>query len=260
MRYPELGNIVEGEKVVAQYEAMLEGLDRAGIGGFLIDIDDTILDTQTVFMGIVTDTVKNISERLGLSYDLVWKIFQRENMAAYHSHHVRPDRWKGVIRGVTKEFKCGGMIDDQVDNLMRIYKTTAEWIPGARELLWAAREVGGLKVAAVTNANEAWTLQKVKLTGVEDYIDELVIVDQNRHKCWLDWQLAAHKLGLNVSSLVGIGDSVRSDIEPMLEAQLGVVIALPSPVPHFRGVFPPGVIVAENIAAVPTVLAAYDPS
>lgn len=260
MRYPELGKIVEGRQIIPEYEAMLEGLERAGIGGFLVDIDDTLIDTQEVFMRTVTDTVKNISERLSLSYDLVWRIFQRENMAAYNSHHVRPDRWKSVIRGVTKEFGCGGMIEDQIENLMRIYSIPPKWLPGARELLWAIRDVGGLKVAAVTNANEAWTKQKVRLTGVEDYIDELVIVDQNRHKCWLDWQLAARKLGLDVNSLVGIGDSVKSDIEPMVEAQLGVVVAIPSPVPHFRGVFPSGVIVAENIAAVPTVLAAYDPS
>jgi FMN phosphatase YigB (HAD superfamily) len=260
MHSPELENFLEGRKVIPEYEAMLEGLDRAGITGLVIDIDDTIIDTDSVYKRRFAEVIGCIASRLKIDYKQAAEAFERANLASFKTHHVNPNKWIKVLQDVALDFGAGNQLHDLNEVLNMIYEDDIEWLYGAREFLWAVRDVGGLKVVGLTNANKEWTRRKAKRCGLMDYMDDIRVVPADKKKSAQDWYWAARSNGLQVEQVMGIGDSINNDIKPMLEAGFGLVVALESPVTSFRGDYPKGVIQARKIGSVPTVLAAYDPS
>lgn len=253
LKEPQLVRLYDDEI----YLRMIGALDSSGIHGVALDIDDTLLDTEAVFARFVRETIVNIAAQVGQDERIVRAVFKQANTEAFAVHHVSPNRWNYVLKRVGQE-----LVDDsrafleQQHTLSRIYSTQIPWHEGARELLWAIREIAGLPITLVTNANEEWTDWKVKTMGLDQYANHVVVVDQQRKKDKRDWMWAAELMEVHPLDMLGIGDSVPSDIKPLQEIG-AMVIAIPSPVAAYRGNIG-RVTQVERISQVPAALAAFE--
>ena len=80
----------------------------------------------------------------------------------------------------------------------------------------------GIQMGIVTHANVEWTRRKFGWLGLERFLgwDDVFVVDENGHKTKESWMEAMNYFKVRPENCVVVGDSPRSDINPVCE--LGV--------------------------------------
>jgi putative hydrolase of the HAD superfamily len=95
----------------------------------------------------------------------------------------------------------------------------APLMPGALETLLALRD-RGVKLALLTKGDPAVQRRRVAHSGLGSLFDVVEIVDQKTPEAFVS---LLNKLGVPASAALSVGNSVRSDLLPSLDAGLEAV-------------------------------------
>lgn len=229
-------------------DPVLEMMKRVGIKGVLFDYDDTNCATADhigMFMGIYSREVGN---KLGIDPDVVYDLLNKHNNRYYSSLYVNPVRWIATGDAVSIELTGSKRtLKSELDILLSIFDTAPALFEGTKSVHSLLSRNGTL-IGNVTHAPERWALLKVDRHGLGGYIDSLVLADVNRAKSIEDWKKGLRKLGLKPDQVIGMGDSVKGDVVPMLELGLRGVIALPNSWSVNHAEVPAGAVQEPSIA------------
>lgn len=193
-----------------------------GIEMVLADGDDTLWKTVPIFR-----------QQMNLAYDMLaetgimsreqWKVtVEKINNELFEVHAVNPKRWKYVV----DELKTFG-IDKKMarkvrETFLKVYKTPPKFIEETENGLGFLDRVG-MRIGIVTHANTDWTWRKYKeWLRLDRFLrwDHVYTIDENGHKTVESWLKAMQYFGAKPENCAVIGDSPRSDINPVTE--LGV--------------------------------------
>ena len=218
-----------------------EKLRGLGIEAVLFDLDDTLIHTGEIFTRQRIEFVRTVSETTGIDACVLNDRIQELNDEEFLKTGVSPERWKVVLRRLSKEINDGGVVMDNLDIIMSIYQKEPRIIPGAKAILSGLRE-SNFKLGLVTHANTEWTMRKLNQTGLLNFFEVVVIANENGFKTEKHWNKCIDLLSVEANNCLVIGDNLKGDIIPSVA--LGArAILMPSHWSLYReGEVPCGVI------------------
>lgn len=236
------------ERFEFQVDPVLEMMKEAGIKGVLFDYDDTLCATAKMIGSIMRIYSCSVGEKLGVDPGVVFKILEKYNNKYFSSLYVNPVRWVATGDAVSVELTGSKRtLKQELDILLSIFDTAPAIFEGAKAV-HSLLSRNGILIGNVTHAPEKWALLKIDKHGLGGYIDSLVLADVNRAKSIEDWRNGLRKLGLRQDQVIGMGDSVKGDVIPMLELGLRGVIALPNSWSVNNAEVPAGAVQESSIA------------
>lgn len=202
-------------------------LRRLLIGGFLFDLDDTILDTTTYITEFKVAFCVWAAEKLGMKVEEVRAVFEMAVHDTYSTMYVSQERWETIARITAKKLtKDKYYLDDGIEILMRIFDGSPKLFKGAEKAIKLLHDTGG-KMGIVTHApKNGWTEIKMRETGLEQYFNGVWIADDREPKGMKDWLNGANMIGVPCRRIMGWGDSPDGDIKWMLKLNFGWAFAL----------------------------------
>ena len=184
---------------------------------FLLDLDDTLCDTQSVFNRQISLACNYLANNSPLPENNVWeKEIRSINDIYFEQYGVNPNRWNQVVDTLSNKYLLHFQVASYVKEIFQdIYTTPLQFKVGAKEGLDFFKKTD-TPMAIVTHANKDWTWRKYNWLGLNKYLDwnDVYIVDENGHKTPQSWQSALNYFKIQASDCVVVGDSPRSDINP----------------------------------------------
>ena len=205
-----------------QIKNFLGWCQKNKIARFLIDGDDTLWGTVEIFRGFQTDSYSYLHQETGVAEETWKKRIMALNDRFFEQFGVNPTRWEKVTSQLAKDFSLSAEIETEtLKILMQIYNTPPVLLPGTEQGLTFLQQTG-VPFSLVTHANAAWTKQKIDWLGLGRFFSpqDVHIIDENGHKTAQSWLGVINYYQLQPNQCVVIGDSPRSDINPVWE--LGV--------------------------------------
>lgn len=206
-------------------------LDRmwdVGLRGIEIDYDDTLIPTAKMIVLKMKNYANAVGNRLGRDPGEVFELLEKYNNHYYSTLFVNPVRWIVASDMVSLELTGRrGTLRPESDILMSIFDTAPDLHPGVKSILNFLSQYG-FKIGIVTHAPLDWTLLKLSKNGLEGIIDGLTLADVNSAKGIEDWLRGLGTLGLRADQVIGVGDSVKGDAEPMVKLGFRGVLLLPT--------------------------------
>jgi FMN phosphatase YigB (HAD superfamily) len=191
-------------------------MKRNNLKAFLFDLDDTLIDTQSVFDQQVNRVLDILIKQIPqVSSDQLRNEFGESVALAHHLCFVNPRKlWRQTIHLLKqKHEEITRLVEEMCFSpLMGIYSILPPFHSGAIETLEifsSARVPLGL----VTHAQKRWTNFKMKKLGLDKYFELTEIADPNQPKTPEIWSSAIKKLNINSKEAVVVGDNVRGDIQ-----------------------------------------------
>jgi len=184
---------------------------------FLLDLDDTLCDTQSVFFNQISKACDYLATHSPPLPKSAWeKQIRNFNDQFFETYGVNPNRWNLVVDSLSSKYLLPSEVDSHVKEIFQnIYTTPLEFKAGAKESLNFFKATD-TPLAIVTHANKDWTWRKYNWLGLYQYLnwDSVFIVDENGHKTADSWQSALDYFKTKASECAVVGDSPRSDINP----------------------------------------------
>lgn len=199
--------------------SLRDALDLMRVRGFVCDLDDTFLNTNIIFRRqielfctAIHLAIPSISQQ-----ELVVRVNELNNKI-YQTHAVRKDNWKQIAQQLVEIY--GSHIQDVVTNALifidQIYKTVPELRGGVLEFMKEVKDQE-IPLTIITHANEEWTDLKIQSHGLHFYIEQLYVVPEDVHKGVSHWKRAIETMGFAPNEVIGLGDSILTDIWPAHE-------------------------------------------
>lgn len=185
----------------------------------LFDLDDTLIDTNAVFLKRVDYVLDHLSSKLSLDHKKLSARFEEELVKAHHKVAVNPNKlWIRVLTRCSATFDLDeDIINEAVEMLLGIYTIVPEILPGvisSLEAITRSKKFLGL----VTHANREWTDFKLRSLDLENYFEHVELFDINIHKNTEAWKSAIKAFNVQPQNALVIGDSVKGDIQAAHEA------------------------------------------
>jgi len=184
---------------------------------FLLDLDDTICDTQSVFNIQISKACNYLMHNSPLLSAIEWeKEIRNINDIYFEQYGVNPNRWNQVVDSLETRYLLHSGVSNHTKEIFQdIYTTPPEFKAGAKEGLDFFKKTD-TSLAIVTHANKNWTWRKYNWLGLNQYLswDNIYIVNENGHKTAESWQEALDYFKSRASECAVVGDSPRSDINP----------------------------------------------
>ncbi len=239
--------------VFAEVEKLRQWLTVNELQVVLFDLDDTLLATHRIFDEKINTLITWAATELPeYSFENLLRMFREINEQAFVTHAVNPNRWELVTTLLGE--KCGGkakdVFHDGLEVLMEIYRVVPPILPGALEVL-SLFERTGVSMGLVTHANQDWTDFKLDNTGLRPFFENILVVDENRHKSSQDWVHAAKLFRSRSDQGMVVGDNLRGDVIAATEAGFRKVVWIDEKdnwSVYRQGNIPEGVIVVPEIA------------
>jgi putative hydrolase of the HAD superfamily len=194
-----------------------------GIKHVLFDMDSTLVVTRDHFFNKMDEYCGFLEEKSGEDRREIFDLFLTGIVSLRDEFQVHPvvvevpARVMAKMHGVVE----GPELEDEIDELMKIYEVAPKTFQGAVEQVRQVRDAG-VDVFGVTQAGEEWTLKKrADFIGL---FKEWVCTRVDRPKDVLAWQKAMEKLGVRPDEVMVVGDSWKSDMEPVLEMGVKKVV------------------------------------
>jgi putative hydrolase of the HAD superfamily len=194
----------------------------------IFDLDDTLVDTSDVYWRSRAEFL-DLMERAGFDRDLALEEFESIDGQNIVKHGYAPERYEVSMLATYAELcRVAGKKSDQaiVEDVQcagRIVQTASPaLIAGAIELLDGVRNEG-MRIALVTRGVDKVQRQKVAVHKLRGHFDKIEVVA--REKAGLFSRLIA-EAGASPSDCWVIGDSVKSDINPGIEAGANCILYL----------------------------------
>mgnify|MGYP000978432359 CR=1 FL=1 len=184
---------------------------------FLLDLDDTLCDTQVVFNAQISEASDYLVKNYPLLDKKAWEKEIRDiNDIYFEQYGVNPNRWNQVIDTLSLKYLLYPEISNRTKEIFgQIYTTPLRLKNGTKAGLDFLKKTD-TPFAIVTHANKDWTWRKYNWLGLNQYLnwDDIFIVNENGHKNAQSWQAALNYFQQKAGECVVIGDSPRSDINP----------------------------------------------
>lgn len=179
----------------------------------LFDLDDTLLQTNTVFADKCNAVIKILSDDLKLPQEQVKEIFEKANVQSRQTSFVNPNKcWPTTLSLVYNQCKFSDdAYQKSLDTFKTIYKTPVEAIEGAIELLELCKRKN-IPLGLVTHAQRRWTNFKLKNSPISQYFAHVEVVNMNREKKSKDWLKAFQVLNTLPEEGMVVGDNIKGDI------------------------------------------------
>lgn len=236
-----------------EVDKLTSWLEDAGIGVVLFDLDDTLLETHSIFDRQIDAFIALAVSRLPeYQFGSLLEMLREINNRAFRIYGVNPNRWETVV--VQMGERCGErakeVFNDGLTTLMEIYQIVPPVFPGALEILNLFNQTG-VNMGLVTHANQKWTDFKLDNTGLRPFFQHILVVDENRHKGSNDWVSAVSLFGKEPRQGMVLGDNLRGDVIAAVEAGFRKVVWIDEKdnwSMYRQGNVPEGVIVVPEIA------------
>lgn len=191
----------------------------------LFDLDDTLYDHLHSMRMSIAGLVSRFEALRELPAGMVEATY-RDALEELHVHVLAgtmtiPQARQARVRRIL-ELAIPGPTASLVDEGVRVQKASYEGsrqaVPGARALLEALR--GQVRIGVVTNNMRDEQVEKLRICGLTEYVDELVTSEEvGRPKPGTAmFRVALERLGIGAQESVMVGDSWTSDIAGAVRA------------------------------------------
>jgi FMN phosphatase YigB (HAD superfamily) len=188
---------------------------RSGARALLIDLDDTLLDTEALFVRSFATCADRIAERRPeRAREEVAARIRAVNVASYERMGANlARRWPYVAEQLRAEFAPhdAALERELRAALAEIQASVPAEHAGARETLRHFREAG-FSIAIVTHACVQWTQRKLAGAQLEALVDHVHVAHEDGVKDAGAWSRAMVDLAVAPGEAIVVGDSLRSDI------------------------------------------------
>ncbi len=206
-------------------------IERLGVDALVFDADNTLFDTFGLFTAKMSEFCTELSRISGLEpkeikqtmddlWEKKWKVADNEEINMPQVFGVAPLSLREIARLTALQHGIqyyDENVQNALTNLMSVYHTAPEIIPGTDEVLliaWAA----GVKIVIATHSEDEWAQQKFRDHQLEMPGMKIVtcdVRDQKDKEIFLDAIKAAETTPERV---IVVGDSWKSDVEPAIHA------------------------------------------
>lgn len=224
-----------------------EQLDRLGIKAGLFDLDDALIYTSEIFRFCMAEYADMVAALGGVDRNSFAERLAMIDGEEYVNGKVNPRRWDKVLDRLAGEFpEAAEAIRGCRPILFKIYSTVPRLRAGAKSILGGLR-AGGKRIGIVTHSGEEWADWKLKMTGLIEYVDAVVVADMNGNKTSEHWSQCANLLEVTGRECFVFGDNLKGDtIAGMAIGARGMW--MPSPWSVYReGVVPEEVVQIEQL-------------
>lgn len=193
---------------------------RRGVEDILLDFDDTLIDTVTVFRMQIEKYLDLVAPSVsGVSREFLGKRLREVNNELFFVHAVNPNRWEKVALRLERELG-GGAWEANLDVLQEVYRIPPIPYPEAEAVLETLFPCARLTL--VTHANEAWTDFKLDSLGWRHFFEGRVgIVSQDGYKTGRAWEKAISPFGILPGNSLAAGDNIKGDLIATREIGVG---------------------------------------
>jgi FMN phosphatase YigB (HAD superfamily) len=209
-----------------------EKLRSLGIRALLFDLDDTLIDTNSVFKRNMKSFSEAVATSLGIDSEDVGRRLQELNLDEYQRHGIDPKKWEVVLQRLGDELGNVELIFQNKHHIDNIYFEEPKLFPGVNALL-SGLQSGNFLLGQVTHAETEWSLRKNDQAGITHYFDVIVTASVHESKSEKHWLQGMKALGVTPQECIITGDNLNGDIVPAIS--LGArAISLTSPWAAFR--------------------------
>jgi len=192
---------------------------------FIFDLDDTLIDTSDVYWSARSNFVQELAKR-GLDPEEITEVFEEVDAANMRTMGFAPERYGTSMIGTAQRLLKRNSISVSEDLLAQIkhsgemiLTTWPKPIAGAKELLdWSAER---FDLALVTRGDDDLQRKKLKQAGMTHYFRRIEVVPSKSCETF------AHVMkgsGHSPEDVWVIGDSIRTDINPGIEAGASCIL------------------------------------
>lgn len=199
--------------------ALQKALLKLAINGILCDLDDTLINTAPVFGKHMDMYSEVVSRELSVDFLEFRKNLQEINDRTFAIYSVRRSKWQIIIAELVNLYgpKAEDVLTRYYYILDNIYNIAPEFKEGAIDFLLQMKEIR-LPVCLITHANTRWTYLKMNTYDLWKHTHALHIVSENQYKSYEEWLEGCKKVYLFPYQVLGIGDSIVSDMIPAFNA------------------------------------------
>lgn len=207
-----------------QQALLNEVVQKKGIRAFLFDLDDTLVDTNTVFQDRMAQFCCAISDLSGTDVAEIHTSL-RSALDGLRNHiGLDHDLMDVSASSVLKQIglsRDDHAIQSTMAELMEIYRGTDYRQFAGVDTMFRLLHGTGADTYVVTHASEASTSGKLRAAQLHGRFKQVFCIDPKGKKDYLAWNgVVRDQLGLDPETVFVSGDSWTSDIEPAL--QIGV--------------------------------------
>ncbi|NCT56057.1 HAD family hydrolase [bacterium] len=224
---------MENLKISTESKLLAKSLKGLKIELVLFDIDDTLIDTHSLFTRGVRSYVNKVSKVIGTTPENLLKEFPKFNSKAHAIAQVQMHRWLVVSTIIAKNYGVKNeLLAKFAEELIQLiyFDEYPKIFPNTLRTLNTFSEAK-IPIGAVTHADLGWTERKMKHTGLNTFFkkDNLFIADSKVPKGPEIWSHAILKMGGTPEKSLVIGDNVIGDIVSARQVGVKNTISLPSP-------------------------------
>jgi len=205
---------------------------------FIFDLDDTVWDAYGIFKKYIDELKRTIAvdfkekcaigEQIDLSLATLDDLDNDFDIAlsdAFRKVFVNPANiWRELLMNLVQKYNLTeNDIDRYIEQVWPLYQEVPYVFSEVITTLTDLKKKG-VKIYALTHAEEEWTRYKLEKTGLKDYFEEIFYADVNKAKGVDDWKNAIAQiksrdinLGTNTENIAIVGDNLKGDINPSHE-------------------------------------------
>lgn len=192
----------------------------SGINNLLLDLDDTLIDTNTDFIVPMTAFAEFIASKspIKVTTQEVFESMGKILESLRGKFHVNPTLMTGTSRLLAAKYAVNFFsleIRNQFKQISAIYRSVPKPFEKSVETVSLFKEAG-FCISILTNSDPEWAEVKVKENHFK--IDNIFVVPSTEFKNKWWWEKAIIDVGDNPRNVIAVGDSWNSDISPAIQA------------------------------------------
>lgn len=199
---------------------ILNWIQKKHIKLILFDLDDTLIDTNNIFVektNRCVEIITNADKTVSLE-NVTRKINELDEESYHLMHGDFKRRWPYVVESLAEAFVLNTAIQEQLLQTLQSITTVLPKLKfQAKETLQLIRQLP-VKMGIVTQANEDWTMFKLNGLDLTKYFDHIFPVGADLPKSAASWRKSISFFKIRPSETVVVGDSLKSDIISAREA------------------------------------------
>lgn len=179
------------------------------------DADDTLWSNEPFFQEIERQYT-NLLQPYGTSYEISTALFQTEmsnlELLGYGAKAFTISMVETALR-ISRQKISSTDIQHIIDLGKSLLKMPIELLPEVKETLKALKERGQYKLVVATKGDLLDQQNKLERSGLAPYFDHIEVMSDKTEKEYLRM---LNILQISPSELVMVGNSLKSDIQPVL--------------------------------------------